>query len=486
MIRFSVIIPAFNAAGTIAETVESVLAQTYPHWEIIVVNDGSTDKTEEVANRYARMDGRIHVVTQRNLGEAAARNSGITETSHDWLVFLDSDDWIAADYLFQMADAIRTQPDVVAVHCGYARVAMDGTKVVENYQPPTGNLFDVLACRPAFPVNACVVRKTVVTESGAFDPSFKTCPDWDLWQRIARTGATFGAARKVLAFYRMRPDSASLNAIQLLKDGFRIIETGHSNDSRVANPHPKYASGITKAGIENQKIYFLCWCAGLLIGADKDPRPLFEVAMPSQVNGHLYPNAIARIIFDSVPLISCQPPRKWETLFLDVQPRCDQFLDDLEKHLSQPDFADQTMFEIKKLVLSHSATWQPIVQELQEAIHQTEKRNLEWQNLTESLKQQLTEQQTEMKKLQDRAEQSENKTKELQDRVEQSENKTKELQELVEHRTKEIQELETLAERRRLESDEWQATALRNKGLYRQLRTKFWVRLGKKLRILKI
>ena len=90
----SIIIPAYNAAKTIADTLNSVLAQTYPEWEAIVVDDGSTDATGEIVRRFLRRDARFRIVAKCNGGEAAARNSGIAEARYDWLLFLDADDWI--------------------------------------------------------------------------------------------------------------------------------------------------------------------------------------------------------------------------------------------------------------------------------------------------------------------------------------------------------------------------------------------------------
>ena len=138
----------------------------------------------------------------------AARNIGIALARYDWLLFLDADDWISPLYLERMTNELVSDPSLDAVHCGYARVAADGTLVVDNYQPPSGDLFPTLARRAAFPVHACIVRKSLVEEVGKFDTSLRTSPDWDLWQRIARTGARFGAVHEVLAFYRMRPNGS--------------------------------------------------------------------------------------------------------------------------------------------------------------------------------------------------------------------------------------------------------------------------------------
>ncbi len=235
----SVVIPAYNAAATIAETLQSVREQTDGHWEAVVVNDGSTDDTGAIARSFATRDQRILVVDQPNGGEAAARNCGVKRARHPWLLFLDSDDWIAPGHVEAMTAQLAADPSLDAVLCRYARVAGDGSTVVDAYRPPTGDLFPILARRAAFPVHACVVRRALVHEVGLFDPSFQTSADWDLWQRVARTGANFGGIDDVLAFYRMSARGRSLEAVQLFSDGFRILQRGQGPDS----PGPASSAG---------------------------------------------------------------------------------------------------------------------------------------------------------------------------------------------------------------------------------------------------
>ena len=124
----SVIMPAYNAAATISESLECLLSQTSPDWEAIVVDDGSTDRTKAIADSFAARDGRIRVITRCNGGEGAARNHGIANARYPWLLFLDADDWIAPSHLEILTAELRANPALDAVHCGWARVARDGTR----------------------------------------------------------------------------------------------------------------------------------------------------------------------------------------------------------------------------------------------------------------------------------------------------------------------------------------------------------------------
>src|SRR5262249_32593055 len=198
------------------------------------------------------------------------------------------------------------------------------------YSPPTGDLFSTLARRAAFAVHACIVRKSLVEEVGKFDVSIRTSPDWDLWQRIARTGARFGAVPEVLAFYRMSPNGASLDACQVFNDGMRVLRQGHASDPRVRNPHPEHEQGEPADQVRSQEFYLLSWCAGLMLGAGKDARPILEWVKEDHYP-ELYPDAVAQCIFESAPLSTCQPPRAWEKLWPDLQGRVADFLHALEK-----------------------------------------------------------------------------------------------------------------------------------------------------------
>lgn len=382
----SIIIPAYNAAETVANTLEPLLAQTYPNWEAIVVDDGSTDATAEITKGFVNRDKRIRMITQPNGGESAARNAGITLARYDWLLFLDSDDWIMPSHLERLTNALVSNPELDAVHCLSARVAHDGTLVFDNYLPPSGDMFSTLARRAAFPINACIVRKSLVEAVGKFDISLQNSPDWDLWQRIARTGASFGAVREVLALYRMRSNSKSLNAYQLLIDGLRVLRQGHSTDPRIQNPHPDHANGMPPEQIRTQEFYLLCWCAGLLLGCNKDARHLLETLKDDNYP-ELYPDAVAQCIFEAAPLPTCRPPQEWQDLWPGIQHHVENFLVALEKHSMAPDLANRAGTKLKKTILKHSPLWKPIIEEYEQTIEKQNTRIEELNTRIEELKQ---------------------------------------------------------------------------------------------------
>jgi hypothetical protein len=359
--------PAYNAATTIAQAIGSIVAQTDPNWELIVVNDGSTDRTGKIAAAFVAGDSRIRLINRPNGGESAARNTGVAEAHYEWLAFLDADDWVLPAYIERLMAALTADPTLDAAHCGWARVAKDGTQVIEDYRPPTGDLFPVLARQAAFPVNACIVRKSLLDTVGAFDTTLIKSPDWDLWQRIARAGAKFGGIPDILACYRMRPSSASLDAEQMLRDGLTVLKRGHGPDARVPDPIPEYASGLPGSTVESQEFYLLSWSAGLLLGSGRDARPLLELVGDGAYPG-LYANAVAQCIFEAATLPSCRPWQAWEFLWPRVKELAETFLVALEAQSQSAGLARGALTELKRLVLKHTLTWAPVIEQDEKTI----------------------------------------------------------------------------------------------------------------------
>ncbi len=141
----SVIMPAYNAAATLPRALDSLLAQTYTDWEAVLVNDGSTDATAEIAGEYAARDSRIRLIHQENAGVSAARNRAIENAAGRYLAFLDTDDWMASEMLAVLTDAAARSGAQAAV-CGYTMDWADGRSVPCRLPLPTGVL-DAAACR---------------------------------------------------------------------------------------------------------------------------------------------------------------------------------------------------------------------------------------------------------------------------------------------------------------------------------------------------
>lgn len=353
IMNVSVIIPAFNAADTIGQTLQSLQAQTFKGWEAIVVDDGSTDHTREIAMVFAEKDPRIRIVSQTNGGESAARNKGISLASFDWLYFLDSDDWVFPTCLERLTEALAADATLDAVHCGWTSIAPDGSHIGNNSSLETGDLFNVFACRNIFPVHACMVRRSLVESVGCFDISFKICADWDLWQRVARARGRFGAIPDVLTFYRMRPEATWFDAQKYLAHGFRIVKQGHSPDPRVSSADPVHLYGLPKENLPRSLYHFTCWPAGIELGRGKDARPLLD-ALDGVRNPGIESELVAKGIFYGVLLPRCQPPSAWEGLWPIVEQNAGRFLDALEKQSEAAGLAQRVRSILEKMIEENS------------------------------------------------------------------------------------------------------------------------------------
>jgi glycosyltransferase involved in cell wall biosynthesis len=198
MIKIIVAIPAYNAEHYLREAVDSVLAQTCKPWEIIVVNDGSTDRTEEIALSYG---DKIRYIRQENQGLAGARNTAIREATGDWIAFFDSDDVMMPDKLCLQTAAIEANPDLILVYSGFSFLYPDGrTEEVAAF--PARDLWPALRYRTPILPSTSVVRRAALLEVGNFRSVLTE--DWDLWIRLMRrySAKAFQEVPKNLLLYR--------------------------------------------------------------------------------------------------------------------------------------------------------------------------------------------------------------------------------------------------------------------------------------------
>src|SRR5262245_45202311 len=223
----SVIIPAYRAAGDIAVALDSVFAQTFPHFEVIVINDGSPDTAElEVALEPYR--SRIRYIVQQNRGAGAARNAGILASKARFLAFLDADDrWMPTflarqlEYLDQHSscDLVYTDAIITGESALAGRRFMDGA-------PSDGDvtLLSLVQQRCNIVLSTVVARRAVVVDAGLFDDTLRRGQDFELWLRLAWRGARLGYQKMVLAERRVRADGLSGDAIAEIERALNVLE----------------------------------------------------------------------------------------------------------------------------------------------------------------------------------------------------------------------------------------------------------------------
>ncbi|MBN2822696.1 MAG: glycosyltransferase [Coriobacteriia bacterium] len=225
MTMFSIVVPAFNASDTLTETLQAVSAQSYRDWECVVVDDGSTDDTLEIASRFAASDPRFRVISQENRGTGGAYNAGVCEASSEWITICSADDVLLSHHLRVMADAIADNPTADIVSCnGYfyyengerVPVYPDGTEdSVRSWS--VENLLE----RCFFSVGACYRREWFDTVGGYAEDVFGE--DYDFWLRAMARGATHLYIPMRLALHRVTATQKSADHRRAYESDIRSI-----------------------------------------------------------------------------------------------------------------------------------------------------------------------------------------------------------------------------------------------------------------------
>lgn len=306
--RVSIVVPAYNAACTIERTLQSLIDQSETEWEAIVVDDGSADETLSLANGIAASDPRISVLSQQNGGVSRARNTGLAAARADWILFLDSDDYLHRHALRRLLGAAEHSLQAKVV-CGVGvRVDGDG----RNWPFPKfdlTNAFGVLSGECALVIHSAMVRRQLVLEVGGFDEELKSAEDWDLWQRIARTGARFCQIDDVVAYYQSQPGSLSKRIGELARNTLKVMQRGHEPDPRVPNPHPDFARGAAPDSLGYLQLNFILWSAARDIASGGEGVWLLELLNPEIIaETDLEPDHVGSMLAQGMAdLLSVQP-----------------------------------------------------------------------------------------------------------------------------------------------------------------------------------
>jgi glycosyltransferase involved in cell wall biosynthesis len=211
----SIVMPCFNAEHYVETAVECVVEQSYPSVELIIVDDGSTDRSCAILAELARRHGsRITLIQQANQGPYPARNLALSRAKGEFVAFLDADDYWTPDCLSKLhASLIAGDADLV--YCGWQNVVENGTDG-EPYVPPIYEAEDVIArflkgC--PWPIHAALTRRSVVAAVNGFSTRYFSSMDYDLWLRIAAITRKIVQVPEVLAFYRWH-DKGQISSIK--------------------------------------------------------------------------------------------------------------------------------------------------------------------------------------------------------------------------------------------------------------------------------
>jgi glycosyltransferase involved in cell wall biosynthesis len=226
-ILVSVVIPVYNGALFIKECINSVLNQSYKDFEVIVINDGSTDETLDILNELAQNDLRIKITTIENSGRAKARNIGITLSNGTWIAFLDADDaWKSNKLEKQLQEAKEVNADFIYSERTWVNKFSEKVEQPKKYKLPSGNIFEDLIVGNYICTSTSLMKKSILLDEKGFNESatFTNVQDYELWLRIS-CGKKFLALPDELCLYRLHENNAHKNVVNRFIGLFGCIDT---------------------------------------------------------------------------------------------------------------------------------------------------------------------------------------------------------------------------------------------------------------------
>ncbi|MFT3761947.1 MAG: glycosyltransferase [Pseudoxanthomonas sp.] len=229
--RVSVIVPVYNGERYIRQALESALAQTYRDFELLVIDDGSTDASAAIAGEFAARDPRVACISQANMGIVGARNTAMRHARGCYYALLDSDDMWMPDHLQRAVAALDSDPRLALVYANVRFVDEDGNLIRSFLEEGSRDacLADpfaaILLRREHVPCTTAVFRRSMAESVGGFDERYNKlgCEDRDMWLRLARVGKVCRLAHHG-ADYRVHMASASHNDDRMLKARRLLVE----------------------------------------------------------------------------------------------------------------------------------------------------------------------------------------------------------------------------------------------------------------------
>jgi glycosyltransferase involved in cell wall biosynthesis len=247
----SILMPAFNGEKFIHQAIESVLSQTYPAWELIIVDDGSTDRTAEIIGGYGE-DVRIRRVYQENRGQAAALNRGLELASGEFVTTLDTDDWYTPHSLQDRVTYLNDHPEYGTVYGDGVYCDVNG-KMLKRFSEyrigdVTGDVYDTLIFASFFGTGANVMIRREIIEKFQirYDEKVFWCQDLDFYIRVAER-CSFGVVDSIIVWYRIHDNNMTMSS----PEGRRLEGAIRTKNKVLSSPR------FERTGISSRKAFFL-------------------------------------------------------------------------------------------------------------------------------------------------------------------------------------------------------------------------------------
>lgn len=218
----SIIIPAYNQAHFLPFAIESVLAQSYSNWECIIVDDGSTDETAQVARQYTHPA--IRYLHQINQGLSAARNSGLAASRGEFISFLDADDAFFPEKLELLLTEFKQNPGLALVAGQAILIDELGNQYDHKFKEGFTGTPEQLLLENPLHVGSVLLKAEWQKKIGTFDTSLRSYEDWDYWLRLALAGARMKSITQPVSYYRFHRDQMTRNARQMTEASFQVLK----------------------------------------------------------------------------------------------------------------------------------------------------------------------------------------------------------------------------------------------------------------------
>lgn len=337
----SVIIPAYNAANTVRDAVRSVRAQSVRDWELIIVDDGSTDDTALLVEECALNDDRIWVLQQENRGVSAARNTGIEASRGEWTCFLDADDWLLPGAFDMLLSSARHGGTDGA--CGRSALFNQfGRDLAFSTGPTIGRVkLESLLVRNQFQPSASIVRRSALGDL-RFDTRYTAGEDWDLWLRAAERGVAWSVIDTPVAAYRLRPGGLSHGFALMAEQCRRIIERAF--ERKCPAESARAARTAYRAGRLNEtraRIALHQATAAALNDATPDRVECWTILESHWPGGKASAAALGDAAYWMIPFADARAPSAWTSVDDDTLSGYAGALDALWRQMIDAGYADQ-------------------------------------------------------------------------------------------------------------------------------------------------
>lgn len=216
----SIIMPAYNSESTILQAVESVINQSYPYWELIIIEDGSNDDTKRIVEELGSRDPRIQAIfNERNMGVSCSRNCGLSAVQGEWIAFLDSDDLWDSSKLSKQIHLVE-ELGAEFVFTGSAYMDQNGSPYPGIFNVPSQLTYQFLRLQNVIPCSSVLLSKELMYSNKMENDQMHE--DYAVWLKILKTGVVAYGIDEPLIAYRLSANSKSGNKIKSIKMNYRV------------------------------------------------------------------------------------------------------------------------------------------------------------------------------------------------------------------------------------------------------------------------